>query len=169
MEPYRLRRWKLEALPGTETGFYTCARPGRSKGSTGAVRDALVSEWVHGLQGVKTIISLLGRKHGPAGTSEFSFYSFCGGLDTPTERKRRPTFQEWLDQKHGDLKISVIEHPTYDFNKVALNTLEAIKADAHTLAQEGKSFIIFDSGGQTRTTAICKHLDATEDTTWRRA
>ena len=169
MEPFRLRRWKLETSSGVEVGFYTCARPGRSKGSTGTVRDALVSEWVRGLQDVKTVISLLGRKRGPAGMSEFSFYSFCGGLETSAERKRRPTFQEWLDQMHGDLNISVIEHPTYDFKSVPSNTLDAIKADAHALAREGKSFVIVDSGGQTRTNAICKHLDATEDTTWRRA
>ena len=59
--------------------------------------------------------------------SEFSFYSFCGGLETSAERKRRPTFQEWLDQMHGDLNISVIEHPTYDFKSVPSNTLDAIK------------------------------------------
>ena len=171
MEPHRLRRWKIKPSPDNEVGFYTCARPGRSKGPTEPVPDAVVSNWVRGLrgEGVGTIISLLGRKTGPMGMSEFSFYSFCGGFDTPAERKRRPTFQEWLGQKHGDLTISVIEHPTYDFKRMSSGILDTIRTDIYTLAQEGKIFIIVDSGGQTRTRAVCKHMDAVEDTTWRRA
>ena len=79
-KPYKLRRWKTRTPTGY-AHFFTCARPGRSgdhasKGCT--VPDDLVHRWVIGLCGKDwTIVSLLGRKIGPGGVSEFEFYSFC--------------------------------------------------------------------------------------------
>src|SRR5438093_10874139 len=83
VEPYRKRRWRKTGSP-ERIAFFTCARPGRSLGSTQHVSDDIVHKWVKGLPGPHTaIISLLGRK--PNGTSEFSFYTFCGKDDTPSE------------------------------------------------------------------------------------
>ena len=91
MEPFRLRRWKAR-LSKSEVIFFTCARPGRSKSSKGRVPDDVVDRWVHGLPdgNTTTVISLLGRKHGPTGESEFAFYSFSGG---PTLQQNVPTGQ----------------------------------------------------------------------------
>ena len=163
MEPYRLRRWTLGSSPNGFSHLYTCARPGRSKGADLSVPDDLVSAWVRNLPGPDTVIvSLLGRKGGREGMSEFSFYSFCGGFDEYSERKKQPTFQEWLDQRHGKLQILVREHPTYDFRAIDAETLDAIAADIRNLISAGRMVVVVDSGGQTRTNAVCKRLNAVE-------
>lgn len=163
MEPYRLKRWKIDISPDT-IYFYTCARPGRSKYNykkkNNDVSDALVSTWVRGLPEPNTaIVSLLGRKPDD-GTSEFSFYSFCGGWDTHLERE---TFQDWLDRLHGDLQIRIREHPTYDRCKIPLEKLNAIAADVHKLTSEGRTVVVVDSGGVGRTGQVVKHMKAIED------
>src|ERR1700690_24189 len=116
MEPYMLRRWKI---PGSieQQNFYTCARPGRSKGKMGQVDNALVNKWALNLPGVPstTIVSLLGRKPLAKDQSEFAFYAFCGGWDTPKERGGKPTFQQWLELNHPTLKLEIVEHPTQDY------------------------------------------------------
>jgi hypothetical protein len=109
------------------------------------------------------IVSLLGRKNGPEGTSEFSFYSFCGGFDTPAQRRNRLSFQDWIDQWHKNLQILVREHPTYDFQPIPPETLAAVASDILELISAGRTPILVDSGGVTRTRAICKHMGATED------
>ena len=163
MEPYRLRTWKVNPSPNSEAYFYTCARPGRSNGPNGQVSDTIVSTWVRGLPGPDTaIILLLGRKDGQEGMSEFSFYSFCGGFDTPSERKNQPTFQEWLNQRHEDLQVLVHEHPTYDFQKLSPEKLADISADFWDLVSAHRTVVVVDSGGQTRTSEVCKYLDAVE-------
>ena len=165
MEPYRLRRWRLDSSPSNAGYFYTCARPGRSKGPEGRVRDEIVSTWVRNLPSPDTaIISLLGRKGGQSGLSEFSFYPFCGGFDEPSERKNQPTFQEWLDRWHRELQILVREHPTYDFCSIPDDDLVAIATDIRELVLMGRTVVVVDSGGQTRSGAVCKHLAAIEET-----
>ena len=163
MEPYRLRRWRTGTSPSS-ISFFTCARPGRSKGADQPVSDQLIDQWVHGLPGTKTaIVSLLGRKNGPEGLSEFSFYPFFGGFDTPAERRRRPSFQEWLALRYGDRDVSVREHPTYDFCVIPTATVEAVLADILELGSAGYTVVVVDSGGQTRTSTVCKRIGATED------
>ena len=96
MEPFKLRRWKRASSPDS-IALFTCARPGRSKGSAAAVPDALVDRWVQNLPGgacKKAIVSMLGQKLD--GTSEFSFYSFSGRSDSAAERGGRPLFHKWL-------------------------------------------------------------------------
>jgi hypothetical protein len=83
------------------------------------VPDNLVRGWVLGLPGPNTaIISLLGRK--PDGTSEFSFYSFRGGFDLPSEQTSRLSFQQWLDRHFEENAIILHEHPTCDFRPTQL-------------------------------------------------
>jgi hypothetical protein len=164
MEPYKRRRWRPRSAT-QRVEFFTCARPGRSKGANGPVPDDLVHGWVRGLPGSTNtaIVSILGRKHGPSGTSEFSFYPFCGGFDTESERNRRPSFQQWLDRWHEDRHLEVIEHPTYDFTPITIETLNAIAADIYALLAAGRTVVLVDSGGETRTRVVCKHLDFIED------
>ena len=131
------------------------------------VPDSLVSTWVSNLPEPRTaIISLLGRKPGSnpgqPGLSEFSFYTFCGGFDSSEEREDRPTFQDWLDARHADLQIRVLEHPTNDYERVPTETLVAVATDFYDLASAGRTVVIMDSGGVTRTGQVCKHLSATQ-------
>lgn len=165
MEPYRLRRWRRQTSPD-RLAFFTCARPGRSKSDRAPVSDEIVDKWARGLPGDATrttIVSLLGRKRTASGVSEFSFYSFCGGLDTPGESRGRPTFQQWLDRRHAGRGIHVIEHPTIDFCPVPPETLEALRIDIERLLSEGRTVVLVDSGGETRTKAVCRHLGFVED------
>ena len=168
-KPYKFRRWKNETPTGY-AHFFTCARPGRSgdvASRSRPVPDELVHRWVRGLPGKDwTIVSLLGRKVRPGGDSEFKFYTFCGGFDTPTEREGRPTLQEWLDRHHEDLGIMVREHPTYDFggeNTFPAGTLDDVSVDIRQLVSMGRSVVLMDSGGETRTGMVCRHMDAKED------
>jgi hypothetical protein len=126
-----------------------------------------VHRWVLGLSESLgsniAIILLLGRKNGLEGESEFAFYSFCGGCDIPSEREGLPTFQEWLGEHHKDLDILVQEHPTYDYNPVPSETLDAVTADIQCLISMGRKVVIVDSGGETRTGKVCKYMGAKED------
>ena len=158
-----LRRWRTAKCP--KSHFFTCARPGRTSNTATKnrpVRDELVRRWVLGLPGPKTaIISLLGRK--PNGPSEFSFYSFYGGFDLPSDHSGSPSFQEWLEDWHGDLSILLYEHPTVDFQPIPATTLEAVAADINELLIAERTVVLLDSGGQTRTRVVCNHIKATED------
>lgn len=161
MEPYRKRRWRAAAAP-EPVEFYTCARPGRSHGSTKQIPETIVGKWVKGLPGLQTtIISLLGRK--PDGMTEFSFYSFSGKDDTVQEARGKIPFQEWLDRRHPDKDVRVIEHPTTDFCPIPQTTLDAISEDVQRLLLEGRTIVLVDSGGQTRTGTVCKYLNLIED------
>ena len=163
MEPYRLKRWRIGASSGETACFYTCARAGRSKGTKGRVSDQIVSAWVSGLPGPDTaIVSLLGRKQGRQGSSEFSYYSFSGGFDTCSERGSQPTFQEWLDTQHKQLGILVREHPTYDYCSIPRERLTAIEADIRCLISVGRTVVVVDSGGESRTGRVCRHMNATK-------
>ena len=158
--PYNLKCWKLDTPTGT-THFYTCGRPGRENGPSGKVSDELVHRWVLGLPGPDTaVVSLLGRK--PGGLSEFSYYSFCGGLDAPEERGERPTFQEWLDFHHNSLNILVCECPTLDYREppISFRDMDKIKDVIFQLISMGRTVIVMDSGGVGRTGFVCENLPA---------
>lgn len=163
MEPYRLRRWRLPS-PHEAVRFFTCARPGRSKSKLSQIPDDLVHKWIRGLPGPETVlVSLLGRK--PDGMSEFAFYSFCGGFESPEERGRRVSFQEWLDRWHRERGIQVVEHPTRDYRSIPPDRLAAIASDIARLAVEGQTVVLVDSGGETRSGAVCRYLGAKECST----
>ena len=162
MEPHKLKKWKTESSQGDIAYFYTCARPGRSGGTKGRVSDQIVSKWVYGLPGPDTaIVSLLGRKQGSKGSSEFSYYSFSGGVDTSLERGTKPTFAEWLDTLHAERRILVREYPTYDYRPIPHEKLAAIEAEIRHLTSIGRTVIVVDSGGESRTGKVCRHMNAT--------
>ena len=162
MEPHKLKRWKTDSSQGDIAHFYTCARPGRSGSPKRCVSDQIVSAWVEGLPGPDTaIVSLLGRKQGSEGSSEFSYYSFGGGVDTSSERRSKPTFAEWLDTHHAERRILVREHPTYDYRPIPHERLAAIEAEVRHLTSIGRTVVVVDSGGESRTGKVCRHMKAT--------
>jgi hypothetical protein len=162
MEPYKLRHWGR--LGETGTLLHSCARPGRSSGADAMVPDGLVMKWLAGLPQAKqlTIVSLLGRKHGPNGASEFRFYSFCGSSDSPDEQKGRLRFQQWLHETCPNLDIDLVEHPTFDFCKIPEERLKAIASTVVEHVSKGRTVVLVDSGGETRTKAVCRHLNLVE-------
>lgn len=163
MEPYKLRRWKSKDEPGPGH-FYTCARPGRSKGKNGAIPDNVVRKWVDGLpksDGV-VIVSLLGRK--PDGLSEFSFYSFYGGLETQADRPGCLHFSKWLDKMYPDRGFELFEHPTIDFRPVPTPTLDQLGATIAPFIGAGRIIVLVDSGGEGRVRQACMHLALVEET-----
>jgi len=148
-EPSQLKHWRLQP---ENLKFYTCARPGRSKGSKGDVPDKMLHEWVEGLpvNSAITVVSLLGQK--PAtGRSEWSFYNF---------HKEGRTFQWWLNLKYPAKAIQILEHPTTDMEPISGMVMEAIARDVRSSLSEGRTVIIMDSGGVTRTRAVCEFLEA---------
>src|SRR5437879_7276441 len=164
MEPYKPRWWKSRtaSYPGR---LYTCARPGRSKGADQDVPDDLVRKWIKGLPDAerRTIVSLLGRKHGPSGMSEFSFYSFYSELDTEAERRRRVSFQDFIETSNKGSPIKVLQFPTYDFKPIPPETLNAATAAILQRLSAGDTVVLVDSGGETRTKAVCRHMGFIED------
>lgn len=161
---HNLRRWRS---PDRSWQFYTCARPGRSKGKARQVEDKTVHEWIRSLPGEANtvIVSLLGRKNGPAGKSEFSFYpSFYGDWDEPQERHGKMSFQRWLDRHHKDRGIRVVEFPTYDGIRVPEATLRAVECEIFRLLSEGRTVVLMDSGGIERTRQVCVHMGFVENT-----
>lgn len=151
-EPHKCKRWKTDGL-SQEARLFTCGRLGRSKGSKNPVPDALVNKWVKGLpEGTNlVIVSLLGHK--PDGTSEFSFYSFYG----------KYSFQEWLDRWHNKRSLKVVEFPTCDFRPIAKDNLAAISKKVLDLLSNGCTVVLMDSGGETRTGMVCRHMGFQED------
>jgi hypothetical protein len=138
MGPYGKRRRKKIASP-KRIAFFTCARPGRSLGSTQRVPDDVVHKWVKTLPGPhRTIVSLLGHK--PNGRSEFLFCTFHGKDDTPRKAHGKQPWQAWLDHHH------------YERGR-----------DVERLRAEGCTIILIDSCGQTHTGTVCKHLRLAED------
>ena len=159
--PYMLRRWKVKTPTGPAS-LFTCGRPGRGKSKTLPVADDMVHSWTLGLPGPNTaIVSLLGNKLD--GTSEYSFYSFRGGRDTEEERGNCQTFQEWLFTHHNDLGIVVREFPTIDHVGISRVTLDMIIKEIRLLISHGRTVVIVDSGGETRTGIVCRHMGAKED------
>ena len=157
MEPYKLRRWKKKD-DTIAIDFWTCARPGRSKGPHGSVSDEIVVKWISHLPpGVDTIISLLGTK--PNGMSEFSFYSFGSDRDDNS----RTTFQEFIERIPGFEDVTVLEFPTTDFQRIPPEQLTSIKAATDARLHSGSIIVLVDSGGEQRTRQVCNHLGLVEN------
>ena len=160
-KPFKLRRWQLRN-DDRPIYFYTCARPGRSSDPTSRhahVPDSVVSRWILSLPGPKTvIISLLGAK--PDGMSEYNFYSFSGGTDSSTDKQR--SFEVWLRDQHPEQAIELVERPTIDFQAVPQETILKVLKDIKRLASQGNTVVLVDSGGETRTGAVCRRIGATE-------
>ena len=55
------------------------------------------------------------------------------------------------------------EHPTCDLKPIAPETLDVIAGDINTLLSAGRTVVVVDSGGQTRTGVVCRHMGAIED------
>ena len=167
MEPCNLRKCKIASTTSEPQYFYTCGRPGRSKGKDKRVCDKLASEWVLGIQRMlKTdnimIVSLLGRKCTKTGKSEFWPYSFYGLGDCAKERKGKIPFQEWLNEQHGTMEIIVREYPTIDHNDSEPIPLADIEHDIREGIAEGRTVVVMDSAGVSRTGKVRKHMK-TED------
>ncbi len=161
-EPYRLER--RSSMNGQVAGsLYTCARPGRSMGAKQAeINDTIVESWAEGIIheiGSPTvddnrtndeiiIVSLLGRK--PNGLSEFSYYSFCGGFDSPEQRAGHPTWQQWLSGRYGS-KFRVYEFPTEDLKPVSEDMKRRAIDAVLGFMRSGRTIILVDSGGFSRT------------------
>ena len=163
-EPYRLIRWKPKEPPFVGQ-FFTCARPGRSKDAKAKISDELVDIWVRGLPASQEvfIVSLLGRKPEPDNRSEFSFYSFRGGFDQPSDRPDCPTFQEWLNERYGNGRYCVLEFPTVDTKPLAPETINEVSAMILSLLHEDRTVVLMDSGGIGRTGKVRKCLGFIQD------
>lgn len=102
------------------------------------------------------IVSLLGRK--PNGKSEFSYYSFRGGFDRPSERPGFLSFQQWLDSRYGPGKHLVLDYPTVDTEQLSPDMLDEVSAKVLALVSEGRTVVVVDSGGVGRTGRVCHHM-----------
>ena len=109
-------------------------------------------------KGKLVIVSLLGQK--PDGISEYSFYPFRGGSDPSDESV--PTFEAWLAKHHPERMIVVREHPTVDFRPIPQETLQGAATDIGNFLQQGQTVVLMDSGGQSRTEAVCRFLKLQE-------
>lgn len=170
--PHRLRCWKPRdrLVPGQ---LFTCARPGRCEmGTKRHVPDHLVHKWVAGLPGRNgtVIVSLLGRKppkdEKSKGRSEYGFYSFHGDVDA-SERLGTPHFSEWLTRYHRDRDLELGEYPTTDIVDMPDDQLCEISACVEESLKQGRTVVLVDSGGWTRTGCVCRHMGFVEDPTWR--
>lgn len=153
---YKLRRYTVRHA---DASFFTCARPGRKKSSVDRVPDEVVRAWVLNVCSLgpkPAIVSLLGQKQD--GMSEYSFYSFFGGCDLADDHPGKPSFRDRVSGIVPD--IVVLEHPTIDSERVPTSTLDAVEVDVRSLLAQGRTVVIIDSGGETRTGQVCKHLDA---------
>ena len=81
--------------------------------------------------------------------SEYRFYSFRGSHEHST----KPTFQEWLDRRHGPGRFQVHEYPTEDGGPRSLSDedVASIGAIIQPLIEAGETIVMFDSFGSERT------------------
>jgi hypothetical protein len=70
------------------------------------------------------------------------------------------SFAEWLARV--DPGIELVEHPTTDFEPIDIAKLASIEVDVLRRLSEGRTVLIVDSGGETRTRQVCKRLGARE-------
>ncbi len=73
--------------------------------------------------------------------------------------------QHWIERRHKDRSIIVVEYPTYDFQPIPEEVLAAIASDILKLISAGRIVVLVDSGGQTRTSEVCKYIGFVEDST----
>ena len=92
--------------------------------------------------------------------SEYSFYTFSGGSDSSTDKHR--SFEAWLRDRHPEQEIELVERPTIDFQAVPKETIVKVLEDIRRLVAQGKTVVLVDSGGETRTGAVCRGIGATE-------
>jgi hypothetical protein len=154
-EPCNLRKCRAVVAPVAGI-LFTCGRPGRSLGSTASVSDEIADCWVAGLPkgNILNLVSLLGTKED--GKSEYRFYSFRGSH----EHSAKPTFQAWLDSRHGAGRFRVHEYPTEDAgpNSLSDQDIESIRAIIIPLTTAGETVVVFDSFGSERTGQVCRAL-----------
>lgn len=134
------------------------ARPGRSKyKSADIVPKLALDAWVQGLPaGDLVLVSLLGTKPGSPPKSEFRYYPFSGGL-TPDPKK--PTLEAWLNALHLSGKVTVIEVPTMDLDpQLAPDKLAAATKAVQENLAAGRTVIVMDSGGWSRTGEVCESM-----------
>lgn len=163
-EPYCLK--EFTSPEGQFAGrLFTCARPGRSNGSTKKkIDDEVVQAWVRGLPNCRPlhIVSLLGWKPPPTRLSEYSYYSFRGGHESSDSRPRSLTFQEWLEVHFAAGNFVVTDFPTTDLEPIGEAYMKEICDYIRKLLNESANVMIVDSGGFTRTGNVCKALRAAE-------
>lgn len=152
-EPYRLREWSVSV-----GRLFSCGRPGRSEWRDALhVPDEVLRAWVQNLpEGKLVIVSLLGKK--PNGKSEYAAYPFRGECDPPDEGK--PTFQKWLVTHFSDREITVREHPTVDYAPIPCETLREATAEIRAFLQKGATVVVMDSGGVSRSGAVCGAVES---------
>jgi hypothetical protein len=161
-EPFRLVQW--EPKKGSCSGrLFTCARPGRSNEKRPErIPDETVDAWVKGLppSSEVVIVSLLGQKK--HGASEFRYYSFRGGKEAPADRPNCPTFQEWLNERHGCGYFTVVDYPTVDRLPVPPAVLSDVASRTLSLLSAGRTVVLMDSGGISRTGSVARHIGYVE-------
>ena len=148
-----MRSWRLRP---EEIEFYTCARPGRSKGKHGKVSEQLLHAWVSGLPpGNLVIVSLLGTKRGPTadqpGKDEWSFYTFYA---------EGRTFEEWLVAQYPSRALKVESLPTVDSLPVPNAVVAQVRQAIVRLAAAQRTVLLMDSGGVQRVGQVCKQIGA---------
>jgi hypothetical protein len=102
------------------------------------------------------IVSLLGSK--PGGLSEFSYYGFRSRFEKPEDRPGCLTFQEWLDRNGQPGIYRVCEYPTIDTRPLSEETSQQAVETVLSSMAAGKTVIVVDSGGFSRTGAVVRLL-----------
>jgi hypothetical protein len=154
-EPINLREWSCE------TGrLFTCGRPGRALFLTERrpIGEETIDLWIRGLPTFNPIhlVSLLGRKKGKNGHSEFEYYPFRSVHETGD----KPTFQEWLNNRYGP-RFVVHEFPTTDRAGVPEVTRASAAACIKELLAQGHVVLLIDSAGAERTARVREHIGLT--------
>ena len=121
-----------------------------------AIPNHVVVSWVEGLPlSVNVIVSLLGQK--PDGSSEFKFYSHSVAAGS---NGVLASFEDWIRALVPNRPLKVVEHPTIDMQPLSTDTLIKIGATVGGCLADGDGLVIVDSGGVTRTGAVCAYLRA---------
>jgi protein-tyrosine phosphatase len=95
--------------------------------------------------------------------SEYSYYSFRGGHELAEVRPKSPTFQQWLDENFATSGFVVADFPTIDLQPIEDGELTNICDQIHMLLRKPVNVLIVDSGGFTRTGAVCAALVAEDE------
>jgi len=164
-EPSNLKVFQSRKEPFAAR-LFTAARPGRSLGrAIPKISDETVYAWARGLLPLSSqlhIISLLGTK--PNGLSEYSYYSFRGSRGSLEIDFKKPTFQEWLNDRFGLERFVVVDFPTIDTMPIEAAMITEICQCTTSLLMTSNDVLIVDSGGEGRTGKICSELCAVHRT-----